>query len=102
MSDDDIAALRKRIEELEAKATPKPQPSAAEQERATAKWIDEMHQMREGRMSLATPPSVVHDFAVLDDASERGKGPGDAERLGLSLDVSDQCIEGLVHPSVLG
>jgi hypothetical protein len=67
MSDDDIAALRKRIEELEAKATPKPQPSAAEQERATAKWIDEMHQMREGRMSLATPPSVVHDFAVLDD-----------------------------------
>jgi hypothetical protein len=67
MTDQDkIAALEARVEELEA-AKPKPQPSREEQERATAKWIDEMHQMREGRMSMATPPSVVRDFAVLDD-----------------------------------
>jgi hypothetical protein len=26
-----------------------------------------MHQMREGRMAMAMPPSVVRDMAVLDD-----------------------------------
>jgi hypothetical protein len=31
-----------------------------------------MHQMREGRMSFATPPSVVRDWAVLDDATVKG------------------------------
>jgi hypothetical protein len=62
----EIAALRAEVEALKA-AQPKPQPSREEQERATAKWIDEMHQLREGRMSLATPPSVVRDMAVLDD-----------------------------------
>jgi hypothetical protein len=63
---DEIAALRAEVEALKA-AQPKPQPSAEERERATREWIDQMHQMREGRMSMATPPSVVRDFAVLDD-----------------------------------
>jgi hypothetical protein len=63
---DEIAALRAEVEALKA-AQPKPQPSAEDRARATSAWIDEMHQMREGRMSLATPPSVVRDFAVLDD-----------------------------------
>jgi hypothetical protein len=32
-----------------------------------AEHQDWVHQMRERRMSMATPPSVVRDFAVLDD-----------------------------------
>jgi hypothetical protein len=63
---DEIAALRAEVDALKA-AQPKPQPTAEERERATREWIDQMHQMREGRMSLATPPSVVRDWAVLDD-----------------------------------
>jgi hypothetical protein len=63
---DEIAALRAEVEALKA-AQPKPQPTAEERERATREWIDQMHQMREGRMSHATPPSVVRDWAVLDD-----------------------------------
>ena len=63
---DEIAALRAEVEALKA-AQPKPEPSAEERERATRAWIDEMHQMREGRMSFATPPSVIRDMAVLDD-----------------------------------
>jgi hypothetical protein len=61
-----IAELKKRIEELE-KAKPEPEVSREERERRARAWQDEMHQMREGRMAQATPPSVVRDFAVLDD-----------------------------------
>jgi hypothetical protein len=64
---DKIAALEREVAELKASLAPKPQPSREDQERATAKWIDEMHQLREGRMAFATPPSVIRDFAVLDD-----------------------------------
>jgi hypothetical protein len=64
---DKIAALEREVAELREAVKPKPQPSRDEEERATAEWINEMHQLREGRMSLATPPSVVRDFAVLDD-----------------------------------
>jgi hypothetical protein len=63
---DDIAALRAEVEALKA-AAPKPQPTAEERERATREWMSEMHTMREGRMAMAMPPSVVRDFAVLDD-----------------------------------
>jgi hypothetical protein len=63
---DELAALKREVEELKA-AQPKPQPTAEERERATREWIDQMHQMREGRMAMATPPSVVRDWAVLDD-----------------------------------
>src|SRR5262249_11177721 len=59
-------------------AQPKPEPSWEERERAAAKWRDEMHQMREGRMAHATPPSVVRDFAVLDDALVKGIALRDA------------------------
>ena len=68
---DEIAALRAEVEALKA-AQPKPQPSAEEHERATREWIDKMHQMREGRMAFGTPPSVVRDMAVLDDATVKG------------------------------
>jgi hypothetical protein len=65
-ADDKIAALEREVAELKA-AKPKPQPSREDQERATAKWIDEMHQLREGRMAYATPPSVKRYFADQDD-----------------------------------
>ena len=37
-----------------------------------------MHQMREGRMSRAMPPSVVRDWAVLDDNLVKGIALRDA------------------------
>jgi hypothetical protein len=74
---DEIAALRAEVEALKA-AQPQPQPSAEERARADAKWRDEMHQMRERRMSLATPPSVVRDMAVLDDNLVKGIALRDA------------------------
>jgi hypothetical protein len=65
MSNEEIEALRKRIEELEAKAKPPEKSNFVPM--SDAEWIDRMHQMREGRMALATPPEVVRDLTVLDD-----------------------------------
>jgi hypothetical protein len=65
-TEEEVADLKRQLAEVKdamRAAQPKPQPSAEDQERATAKWIDEMHQMREGRMSQATPPSVVREMA---------------------------------------
>jgi hypothetical protein len=64
---DELAALRKEVEELKAAVAPKPQKTWAEIERENAEWRDQMHQIAEKRMSLATPPSVVRDLTVLDD-----------------------------------
>jgi hypothetical protein len=61
----EIAALRAEVEALKA-AQPKPQPSREEQERATAEWIDKMHQMREGRMNAVTPPSALRDLVAAE------------------------------------
>ena len=74
---DELAALRAEVEALKA-AQPKPEPTAEERERATREWMNEMHQMREGRMAMATPPSVVRDFAVFDDALVKGIALRDA------------------------
>ena len=67
MSDDksELAALRKRIEQLEAKAKPPTKSDFVPM--SDAEWRDQMHQLAEKRMSMATPPSVVRDLAVLDD-----------------------------------
>src|SRR6516164_981264 len=67
MSDDTkdaerLAQLEAEVAALKA-AQPKPQPSAEEIERSMARARDELHQMREGRMSLAMPPSVHQYFA---------------------------------------
>src|SRR6516164_9164059 len=65
---DELAALKARVAELEkAKPEPEPEVSREERERRAREWASEMHTMREGRMAQATPPSVVRDFAVLDD-----------------------------------
>ena len=57
-----LAQLEAEVAALKA-AQPKPKPSREEEERATAKWINDMHQMRERRMSMAMPPSVHQYFA---------------------------------------
>jgi hypothetical protein len=62
---EEVADLKRQLAEVKdamRAAQPKPQPSREEQERATAEWIDKMHQMREGRMAQATPPSALQDM----------------------------------------
>ena len=66
----ELVALRKRIEELEAKAKPPEKSNFVPM--TDAEWIDQMHQMRERRMSMATPPSVVRDWNVIPDHIVRG------------------------------
>jgi len=62
--DDELAALKKKVEELEAKVSP---PKSDFKPMTDAEWRDQMHQAAERRMSMATPPSVIRDWAVLDD-----------------------------------
>ena len=57
MTPKEEVALRKRIEALEA-AQPKPTPRMPTAEEI-AEHNDRMHQMREGRMNAATPPSAL-------------------------------------------
>jgi hypothetical protein len=65
-TDKKIADLEREVAALKAKSTPTPT-DPRETERSIAEHIDRMHQMREGRMAMATPPFVIRDFAVLDD-----------------------------------
>jgi hypothetical protein len=52
MSDkDELAALKKKVEELEAKVSP---PKSTFVPMSDAEWIDKMHQMRERRMNFAS------------------------------------------------
>jgi hypothetical protein len=65
---DKIAALERELAEVKA-AQDKAKPiDWAAEERATREYMSQMHDMRERRMSLATPPSVIRDFA--DGVSE--------------------------------
>jgi hypothetical protein len=66
---DELAALKKKVEELEAKVSP---PKSTFVPKTDAEWADEMHQMRERRMALATPPSVIRDWAVIPEHIVRG------------------------------
>jgi len=68
--DDELAALKARVEELERAA--KPPEKSDFVPKTDAEWIDEMHQMRERRMSMATPPSVVRDLTVIPDHIVKG------------------------------
>jgi hypothetical protein len=49
---------------LKAKLSP---PKSTFVPMSDAEWRDRMHQMQERRMSMAIPPSVVHDLAVIPD-----------------------------------
>ena len=67
---DELAALKARVEELEAKAKPPKKSDFVPM--SDAEWRDQMHQLAEKRMSMATPPSVVRDWAVIPDHIVKG------------------------------
>jgi hypothetical protein len=78
-----VAQLERELAEVKA-AVPKPQKSFAEMEREAREYASQMHELREGRMSLAMPPSAVRyfadgvsaaDCADLRRASHRPTGP---------------------------
>jgi len=52
---DELAALKKKVEELEAKVDP---PKSTFVPMSDEEWRDQMHQAAERRMSMAMPPSV--------------------------------------------
>jgi hypothetical protein len=62
--DDELSALKARIDQLERAAKPA---EPVDWQKRIAEHQDEVHQMREGRMSMAMPPSVVREMTVLDD-----------------------------------
>jgi hypothetical protein len=66
---DEIAALKKKVEELEAKLSP---PKSDFVPMSDAEWRDQMHQAAERRMAMATPPSVIRDWNVLDENLLKG------------------------------
>lgn len=68
-TDDEIAALKAEVAALKAKVDP---PKSDFKPMSDAEWRDQMHQAAERRMSMATPPSVIRDWAVLDDATVKG------------------------------
>jgi hypothetical protein len=72
---DELAALKKKVEELEAKVSP---PQSTFVPMTDAEWQDKMHQMKERRMAMATPPEVVLDWAVIPDHIVRGIALRDA------------------------
>src|SRR6516164_9885809 len=57
---DELAALKKKVEELEAKVDP---PKSTFVPMSDEEWRDQMHQAAERRMSMAMPPSVHQYFA---------------------------------------
>jgi hypothetical protein len=78
---DEIAALKARVEELEARAKPSP---PRDLEREAREWADQMHQAREARMSQASAFSredlrafeAACSTADLRDIVQHGTIPG--------------------------
>jgi hypothetical protein len=66
---EEIAALRRELDELKAKVSP---PKSDFVPMSDAEWRDQMHQLAEKRMSFATPPEVIRDWNVLDDNLLKG------------------------------
>jgi hypothetical protein len=63
---EEIADLKKEVEALKAKVSP---PKSDFVPMSDAEHRDWVHQMQERRMSMATPPSVIRDWNVLDTAT---------------------------------
>jgi hypothetical protein len=61
---DELAALKKKVEELEAKVSPPKSTFVPMTDEEHRDWV---HQMNERRMAQATPPSVRQYFANQDD-----------------------------------
>ena len=59
---DEISELKKELAEIKASLAPKPYDPAA-----AARWMDEMHQLAERRMSVASPFSHA-DFEAFEAA----------------------------------
>jgi hypothetical protein len=66
---DELAALKKKVEELETKVSP---PKSTFVPMTDEEHRDMVHQMNERRMSQATPPSVVRDWAVIPEDIVKG------------------------------
>jgi hypothetical protein len=66
---EELAALRREVEELKVKVDP---PKSTFVPMTDAEWRDQMHQAAERRMSMATPPSVIRDWNVLDENLLKG------------------------------
>jgi hypothetical protein len=66
---DELAALKKKVEELEAKVSPPKSDFVPMTDAEHQNWV---HQMRERRMSAATPPEMVRDWAVIPEHIVRG------------------------------
>jgi hypothetical protein len=72
-----IAALEREVAALKAAVAPKPAESDWKP-MSDAEHRDRLHQMRERQMSMATPPEVVLDWAVIPDHIVRGIALRDA------------------------
>jgi hypothetical protein len=80
---DELAALKKKVEELEAKVSP---PKSDFVPMSDAEWRDQMHQMRERQANSWMPPSAIremiaaepkgfmHDVALRDAHAPQGPG----------------------------
>jgi hypothetical protein len=53
---EEIAALRREVAELKSKVDP---PKSTFVPMTDEEWFDRQHQIKEGRMALATPPSAI-------------------------------------------
>jgi hypothetical protein len=60
MAEDELAALKKKVEELEAKVSP---PKSEFKEISDAEWRDHVHQMRERQANTWMPPSAIREMA---------------------------------------
>jgi hypothetical protein len=58
--DEEIAALRKELDELKAKVSP---PKSTFVPMSDAEWIDRMHQAAERRANSWMPPSTIQEMA---------------------------------------
>jgi hypothetical protein len=56
----ELAALKKKVEELEAKVSP---PKSTFVPMSDEEWRDRMHQMRERQANTWTPPNVIREMA---------------------------------------
>jgi hypothetical protein len=91
---DKIAKLEAEVAALKDKVSP---PKSVFVPMSDAEWIDQMHQLREGRMNFATPPSVVREMNVLDDAlcaGIRGDARAPTGRSGIIPDQQPTNVRG--------
>jgi hypothetical protein len=60
---DELAALKKKVEELEAKVSP---PKSTFVEMSDAEWRDRMHQMRERQANTWMHPSALREMVAAE------------------------------------